>query len=114
MESNGSREWAMPHVEKGQIVGWAWTAGGAVSPAIVLEVGQTTLNLSIHVSNVKDHVYKGGVRHKDDPFLKRTPDYQGGVWHVLPRDERIEGMLRDYEEAGKTFRSQRQPVLAEE
>jgi hypothetical protein len=113
-ESNGTHEapWVMPTVQAGQIVGWAWTKGGAVSPAIVLEVGACTLNLSIHVSNVKDHVYKSGVRHRDDPFLRRTPDYQGGVWQVLPRDEALDEMLAAFR-AKQAERAARTPSSSE-
>ncbi len=108
--SNGHAEWTMPHVEVGQTVLWSWNGGAKdASPATVIGVGTGTVNLAVHVNGVKDHILKQGVRHQDDPFLRRAPNHDGGVWHLTPRDERINEMLVAFEYK-RDARVSRQPA----
>lgn len=93
-------DWKMPAVQVGQVVLWNWNRGSKdPSPAIVIGVGNTTVNLAVHASGIKDHTIKSGVRHQDDPFLRTMPSHDGGVWLLTPRDERINAMLVAFEEA---------------
>ncbi len=111
--SNGHAEWTMPHVEVGQTVLWSWNGGKKdASPAVILMVGTSTLTLAIHATDTKDHVSKSGVRHADDPFLRRSPNNEGGVWRLTPRDERINEMLAAFEYK-KDARNARLPTPAE-
>lgn len=86
-------EFAPPRVEVGQVVLWRFGPGSSPSPAIVLKVAARTLSLSLHIDGVRDHVFKNGVRHVSDPFLKTSPAHDMGVWDLTPRDRAINAVL---------------------
>lgn len=87
-------DWTMPRVEVGQVVLWRYTKGDPrSSPALVLAVGNGTLNLAVHVDGVHDHVLKTGVRHAGDPFLDAHPLHDSGVWHSTMRDIQLDALL---------------------
>lgn len=87
-------EFVPPRVGVGQVVLWTWTATTPKpSPAIVLAVGNRTLNLSVHVEGTKDHVLKTGVRHAEDPFLLTSPRHDAGVWTLTERDRLLDRLL---------------------
>ncbi len=100
-ESNGTHgeePWVMPKVEVGQIVLWAFNQVGTTpSPAVVMSVGRETVNLCVHTMQVKDHIFKTGARHKDDPWLRKNSQHDGGVWMKAPIQIRIEQMLAAFE-----------------
>ncbi len=109
---NGAKEaeWVMPKVELGQVVLWTWNAGAKPpSAAIVTGLGQRSINVHIHTEGLHDHAIKTGVRHKDDPFLRRS-QLDGGVWELTPRDVRINAMLAEFEAMRPASREIRQPV----
>jgi hypothetical protein len=90
--------WKMPKVSVGQIVLWNWNAGAhGPTPAIVLGVGDSSVSLCIHPTNVKDHVFRSGVRHRDDPWLHKNPQHDGGVWCLTERDQKLDTLIDDYE-----------------
>ncbi len=92
------KEWQMPTVEVGQLVLWTWNRSAErPSVGIVTAVGRETVNLSLHTENTKDHVFKTGVRNENDPFLQRSPEHDGGVWKLTPRDIAINAMLEEFE-----------------
>jgi hypothetical protein len=82
-------------VSIGQVVLWSGGHGeGPASPAIVLKVGTGgVLTVSLHVDGVKDHKFPSGVRHVNDPWLRKTPEHTAGVWRLSDRDRRINALL---------------------
>jgi hypothetical protein len=102
MENNGKSDesWVMPHVEPGQIVLWNFNPSERrllPSTGVVLKVGNGTINLALHTTDTRDHVFKTGARHRDDPWLLKNASHDGGVWQLTPRDERINRMLATFE-----------------
>ncbi len=85
-----------PPVELGQVVLWSHGPGAKPTPAIVIGVATHTLNLSVHVDGIRDHLSKQGVRHCDDPLIRTRPPSDQGVWDLTPRDKRINFMLGTY------------------
>lgn len=83
-----------PNVSVGQIVLWAFGPNHQEwSPALVLSVGNRTINLSVHVNATKDHLSRTGVRHCEDPFLKTYPQHDAGCWTLTLRDKAIDRLI---------------------
>lgn len=97
---NGTHEpeWKMPRVELGMTVLWNWNrAGPMASTGVVIAVGEKTISLALHTTNTKDHTFRLGAHHKDDPWLKQNPNHEGGVWELTPRDVAINEVLAAFE-----------------
>ena len=91
--SQDPRNYVPPPVEAGQVVLWSYGQGERPTPALVISVATKTLNLSIHMDSIKDHVLKNGVRHINDPILRTQPAHDQGVWDLTPRDKRLNALL---------------------
>lgn len=97
---NGTHEpdWKMPKVEKGQVVYWYPSRMDKIpTAAVVIAVGEQTVNLALHTHLTKDHIFRDGVHHKDDPWLLLHAEHAGGSWTLTPRDEAINEMLAAFE-----------------
>jgi hypothetical protein len=86
-----------PKVEVGQTVLWSHGPDDAKkSPAVVAEVGNDSLHLICHIPHFRDHVFKTGVRHRDDPYLKTLVNSDAGCWDLTPRDKALNGLLEAF------------------
>lgn len=87
-----------PRVEVGQVVLWSYgpTAAERPAPAVVRQVSEHTLNVTLFVDGVIGGLHKTGVRHADDPFLRSMPGHASGCWRLTPRDERLNALLEAY------------------
>lgn len=90
-------DYEMPPVVQGMTVLWSYNTGGETSPALVVGVGSRSVDLHVHVKDVKDHILKTGTRHVSDPFLVKFPQHDGGCWRHTELDRRLLVMLADYE-----------------
>jgi|ERR1700682_5634799 len=90
-------DFVMPKVKLGRIVLWSYTPDGEKSPAVVVKVGARSIALNVIVDGVKDHVLKTGTRHKDDPFIIKFPQHEGGCWCDTEDWERTERLLLNFE-----------------
>ena len=71
----------MPTVCIGQTVLWRPSPGGDAVAATVVRVGDDAIEVMCHVSGLLNHYARGGVRHKDDPWLLTHPmAEQQGCW----------------------------------
>ena len=91
-------QWQMPKAKVGTVVLWSWNRDSEKSVAFVMKAGTSAVELLVHVASVKDHVIKTGVRHVDDPFLYKHPEHDGGCWSHTKKHERIERLLKNFEE----------------
>ncbi len=62
----------------------------------MIGVATHTLNLSVHVDGIRDHLSKQGVRHSDDPLIRTRPPSDQGVWDLTPRDKRLNALLDSF------------------
>lgn len=63
-------------------------------PAIVTQVGQRSVMLTVFAPDNRGGLPKDGVRHISDPELGDHPNYEGGCWDFTP-DQVLVGVLRD-------------------
>ncbi len=88
-------KWLPPKVEVGDIVLWSDRGEAHVCPAFVMKVGAAgSLTLSLHIDGMKDHVFRSGVRHQDDPWIQKSPEHSAGVWRLRLRDIAINELIR--------------------
>ena len=80
-------EFKMPNVCLGMTVLWRPSPHGDACPGTVVRVGDDAIEVLCHVSGLLNHYARGGVRHKDDPWLLTHPmAEQQGCWDYI--DER--------------------------
>lgn len=90
----------MPFVEQGEIVLWYpdGDTGSECYPAVVTNVGNPTLALSIMSKDAMEFLTKDGVRHCDDPQTRKPEfDVTPGTWRQTPHMIRLRRIMDQLE-----------------
>lgn len=83
-------EFKMPFVCLGMTVLWRPSPHGDACSATVVRVGDDAIEVLCHVSGLLNHFNRGGVRHKDDPWLLTHPmAEQQGCWDYTIQDQKL-------------------------
>lgn len=61
-------------------------------PAIITQVGQRSVMLTVFAPDNRGGLPKDGVRHIGDPELGDHPNYEGGCWDFTDDHKRIAGL----------------------
>lgn len=89
-----SSNFTQPPVTLGQIVLWRYDSTSKPSPAIVNQVGDRNLSLSIFTPDSSTPLLRNGVYHVSDPLGRREGNIDAGVWDYRDEDKAKSALVK--------------------
>lgn len=80
-----NKKYVMPHASLGLCV-WYASRESTPIPAIITQVGEGSVMLTVFAPDNRAGVPKDGVRHISDPMVRQYPTYEAGTWDYCDGD----------------------------
>lgn len=93
MNNSNETGYSMPPAYVGQVVLWKSDVSSRGAAAIVTEVGNRALHLSVLQPGLQNAQCSDGVLHVSDPMADR-PDRDEGVWDYTDGDKSLHRILQ--------------------
>lgn len=81
--------WVMPAARLGPCVWYASRDGLEPVPAMITQIGQGSVMLTVFPPDNRAGLPKDGVRHVTDPVIAQYPSYESGCWDYCHSDMRL-------------------------